>query len=62
MTAAKAATTKARLVELSAELDFLDLCELLLLYAAKTQMVITWKHPRVTVAIKQLRPPKKAKP
>lgn len=47
--------TKARLNELSEELDFLDLCELVLAFANKTDMAISWKHARVTVAIKALK-------
>ncbi len=47
--------TPERLQALSDELDFLDLCDLVLRFAHKTSMAISWKHPRgVTVAIRHV--------
>lgn len=57
---------KSRLRPVLAQLDaagegtFLDLCELLLLYAeTMPQGMIKWTHPRVTVHIKHKKPEKK---
>jgi hypothetical protein len=54
--------SKKRREELLAELQFLDMCELLLAYASKTEMAIYWNHPRVSVKIKQAPKAKKVKP
>jgi hypothetical protein len=53
--------TKERKAELLEELGFLGICELALAYSATTDMAISWKHERVTVAIKLAPKPKKAK-
>lgn len=53
--------TRERLTPVLAEIDafqgstFLDLCELVLMVAERTDGSIKFTHPRVTVHIKQLR-------
>lgn len=47
--------TKERLTELGEELQFLDLCELILAFSRKTAMSIRWSNGRVTIAIKAVK-------
>jgi hypothetical protein len=47
--------SEARRSELLEELDFLDLCDLVLAYSKKTRNQLDWKHPdgvRVTIKLK----------
>ena len=54
--------TPERVAELTAELGFLDLCELVLAFARTTTMDISWKHPSgVSVIVKERKTPRKAK-
>ena len=51
--------TRERLLELSEELEFLELCELAFLFSKKTEMAIRWTRGRVTVAIRHAKKPRR---